>query len=597
MTISEINAKLSVESRIERGSIAMKNKRKQYRILLSAVASIGIIAIFAVCMVKFMPTRERMSPESYFGITGTSEAASALGGTEAVIIVEDHVAQERAVIIDGSAYIDYTLVQRELNSRFHWDASAGLLLFTTPDQIFEIAPNGTTYVVDGQSFDAGYEILKTSSSGMFLSVNFMQQYSDLKFELFDAPARIVVTRGSTERTVATVNRDSAVRYLGGIKSPIIADVTAGQQVKVLEQMENWSQVMTEDGFIGYIKNSRLSDVQNIVTDTYYKGPEYTSITMDGRVNLVWHQINYPEMNANLEQDIAGMTGVNVISPTWYYLSDNEGGVLSYADKSYVDRAHAAGLQVWALISNFSEDVSTTTLLASRTARQTVQNYLISQALELGFDGINIDFEGIAQEAGYDYVQFMRELSILCRKNQIVLSVDVPVPMDFSKHYNRAELGVVCDYVIMMGYDEHYAGSEVAGSVASMDFEITGIQNMLSEMPKEKLISAIPFYSRLWYTRTLEDGSTEVTSEVMTMEGAEQIIAQQGVQTVYDESTGQQYAEWTDAEGRLCQIWLEDDNSVAARAALVKEYDLAGIAAWVLGNEKDSVWAIISNAIA
>ena len=581
---------------MKRGGTAMNKRRRQYRVLAGLIAGIGVIAILAVCIIKFMPTRERIAPEEYFGLTGTGEAANALGGTEAAVVVEDHLAQERAVIIDGSAYVDYTLVQRDLNSRFHWDASAGLLLFTTPDQIFEISPDGTSYTVDGQSFDAGYEILKTSPSGMFLSVNFMQQYSDLKFEVFDAPSRVVVTRGSTERTVATVQKDSAVRRLGGIKSPIITDVTEGTQVRVLDQMEEWSQIMTADGYIGYIKNSRLSDTETVMTETFYQGPEYTSMSLGERVNLVWHQINYPEMNADLKKDISGMSGVNVISPTWYYLSDNEGGVLSYADASYVKRAHKKGLQVWALISNFSEDVSTTALLASRTARQNVQNYLISQAQELGFDGINIDFEGIAQEAGYDYVQFLRELSILCRKNQIILSVDVPVPMDFSKHYNRAELGAVCDYVIMMGYDEHYAGSEVAGSVASMDFEITGIENMLGEVPKEKLVSAIPFYSRIWYTKTLEDGSTEVTSEAVSMEYAEQVVAEQGAEKVYDASTGQQYAEWTDQEGRLCQIWLEDEDSVRARAALIKQYDLAGIAAWVLGNEKDSVWAVISEEI-
>lgn len=574
----------------------MNKRRKQYRFLVALVAGIGVIAILAVCVIKFMPTRHRIAPEDYFGLTGTSEAASALGGTEAAVIVEDHLVQERAVIIDGSAYIDYTLVQRELNSRFHWDASAGLLLFTTPDQLFEIAPNGTSYTTDGQSFDAGYEILKTTSSGMFLSVNFMQQYSNLKFDVFDSPSRIVVTRGSVQYTAANVKKDSAVRYLGGIKSPIITDVTAGSQVRVLEQMENWSQIMTADGYIGYIKNNRLSDIETITTETFYQEPQYTSISLGEKVNLVWHQINYPEMNSDLKKDISGMSGVNVISPTWYYLSDNEGGVLSYADASYVKRAHKKGLQVWALISNFSEDVSTTALLASRTARQNVQNYLISQALELGFDGINIDFEGIAQEAGYDYVQFMRELSILCRKNQIVLSVDVPVPMDFSKHYNRAELGVVCDYVIMMGYDEHYAGSEVAGSVASMDFERTGIENMLSEMPKEKLVSAIPFYSRIWYTATNEDGSTTVTSEAVSMDYAEQTVAQQGAEKVFDASTGQQYAEWTDDQGRLCQIWLEDEESVRARALLVKEFELAGIAEWVLGNERDTVWPIISESI-
>lgn len=574
----------------------MNKRRRQYRFLAALIAGIGVIAILAVCVIKFMPTRQRMMPEDYFGLTGTSEAASALGGTEAAVIVEDHLAQERAVIIDGSAYIDYTLVQRELNSRFHWDASAGLLLFTTPDQLFEIAPNGTSYTTDGQSFDAGYEILKTTSSGLFLSVNFMQQYSNLKFDIYDSPSRIVVTRGSVQQTAATVKRDSAVRYLGGIKSPIITDVSAGSQVRVLEQMENWSQVMTSDGYIGYIKNNRLSDIQTITTDTFYQEPQYTNISLDEKVNLVWHQINYPEMNSDLKKDISDMSGVNVISPTWYYLSDNEGGVLSYADASYVKRAHKKGLQVWALISNFSEDVSTTALLASRTARQNVQNYLISQALELGFDGINIDFEGIAQEAGYDYVQFMRELSILCRKNQIILSVDVPVPMDFSKHYNRRELGVVCDYVIMMGYDEHYAGSEVAGSVASMDFERTGIENMLSEVPKEKLVSAIPFYSRIWYTATNEDGSTTVTSEAVSMDYAEQTVAQQGAEKVFDASTGQQYAEWTDDQGRLCQIWLEDEESVRARALLVKEFELAGIAEWVLGNERPAVWPIISESI-
>jgi spore germination protein YaaH len=320
------------------------------------------------------------------------------------------------------------------------------------------------------------------------------------------------------------------------------------------------------------------------------------MTQEERVNLVWHQIDYQGMNDNLENDLTDVTGINVISPTWYYLSDNQGGVESFADASYVERAHEAGLQVWALINNFGAEVSTGSILATRSARQNIQNYLVNQALELGFDGINIDFEGIAQESGYDYVQFMRELSILCRKNQIVLSVDVPVPMEYSRHYDREELGIVCDYVIMMGYDEHYYGSETAGSVASMNFEITGIQNMLTEVTPKKLISAIPFYSRIWYTGTNEDGSTTVTSELVTMDDAQQVLADLGVTSSYDETTGQQYAEWTAEDGRLCQIWLETDDSIASRAALVSEYDLGGIAAWVLGSQDDSVWEIISAEI-
>lgn len=557
------------------------------RLLAAVIAGLGILAILVVCLIKYVPTGKHMSDEDYFGILGENEAA---------VIVQDHIAQERALILDGSVYIDYTLVQRELNPRFHWDASAGLLLFTTAEQIFEFAPNETAYTVDGENFDAGYEVLKTTSAGMFLSANFMQQYSDLKCEVFDAPPRVMVTPGSKEIVTARVRHGSAVRYQGGIKSPILTKVESGTTVTVLDQMKKWSQIVTPDGYIGYVRNRCLSsDLETVVTETYYRG-EYPSIHREGRVNLVWHQIDYPEMNAELEEDIAAMSGVNVISPTWYFLSDSEGGIESFADASYLKKAHDAGLQVWALISNFSENVSTTALLASRQARQKVQNYLVAQALEIGFDGINIDFEGISQEAGYDYAQFMRELSILCRKNQIILSVDVPVPMDFSRHYHRDELGAVCDYVVVMGYDEHYAGSDIAGSVASMDFEITGIENMLLEVPKEKLISGIPFYSRLWYTQTLEDGTQQVTSEAVSMARAAQLPADHGVTSVYDESTGQQYAEWTDEQGRFCQIWLEDEASVAARASLVSQYDLGGIAAWVLGSETDNIWPVIQENI-
>ena len=563
------------------------NVKKKFQILAGVIALIGMLAILFVCIRKYMPSSQRMSSEEYFG---------QLGETEAAVVVEDHIAQEHAQVYDGNVYIDYTLVQNELNSRFYWDASVGLLLFTTPTQVFEIAPNTSAYTIDGESFDAGYDILHTTSAGMYLSMTFLQQYSDLNCQVYETPKRVVITYGSEEVTTARIKKDTVVRYQGGIKSPIVTDVTEDSEVTVLEQMDSWSKVLTADGYIGYVKNKQLADVTQTTRETVYAGPEYTSIHLDEKVNLVWHQIDYQEMNSQFAEDTADITGVNVISPNWYFLADSAGEITSFADADYVKAAHKKNMQVWALISNFSADVDSTTLLASRAARQKVQNYLIGQAQEIGFDGINIDFEGIAQEAGCDYVQFIRELSILCRKNGIILSVDVPVPMDFSKYYNREELGNVCDYVIMMGYDEHYAGSDIVGSVASMDFEETGIQNMLTEVSKDKLISAIPFYTRLWYTETLADGTTNVTSEAYSMDNIEALLTEKGVTAAYDESTGQQYAEWTDSDGKFCQVWLEDENSIAARAALVSKYELSGIAEWVLGREQSWVWEVISKNI-
>ena len=563
------------------------NVNRKFQILAGAIALIGMLAILFVCIRKYMPSSQRMSSEEYFG---------QLGETEAAVVVEDHIAQEHAQIYDGNVYIDYTLVQNELNSRFYWDASVGLLLFTTPTQTFEIAPNTSAYTIDGESFDAGYDILHTTSAGMYLSMTFLQQYSDLNCQVYETPKRVVITYGSEEVTTARIRKDTVVRYQGGIKSPILTDVTEDSEVTVLEQMDSWSKVLTADGYIGYVKNNQLTDITQTTRETVYAGPEYTSIHLNEKVNLVWNQIDYAEMNNQFADDTADVTGVNVISPTWYFLADSTGEITSFASADYVKAAHKKNMQVWALISNFSADVNSTTLLASREARQKVQNYLIEQAQEIGFDGINIDFEGIAQEAGNDYVQFIRELSILCRKNGIILSVDVPVPMDFSKYYNRKELGNVCDYVIMMGYDEHYAGSDIVGSVASMSFEETGIQNMLTEVSKDKLISAIPFYTRLWYTETLSDGTTNVTSEAYSMDNIEALLTENGVTSTYDESTGQQYAEWTDSEGKFCQVWLEDENSIAARAALISQYELSGIAEWVLGREQSWVWDIISQNI-
>lgn len=567
----------------------MKKKKQvpaaRIAVVLAFVCAAGLLLF---CWKRFMPTSKRMSADEYFGSLAEGEAA---------VSVEDRVADERAVWIDDRLYVDYSLVRTELNPRFHWDASVGLMLFTTAEEIFEIPVNSSSYTEGGEAKDAGYEIVKQDTDKMYLAMEFLQQHSDFTYEILEEPSRIAVEFGGVTVTEATMKKDSAVRYQGGIKSPILTQAKKGTRVTVLEQMEKWSKVRTTDGYFGYVQNKRLTDIAEVERPSVYTGPAYTCMSVDGKLNLVWHQIDYAGMNENLASDTGAISGVNVISPTWYFLTDNAGSVGSFADVSYVEQAHAAGLQVWALIRNFGEGVDTTQILASRAARQKIQEYLVAQADEIGFDGINIDFEGIMEEAAYDYVQFMRELSILCRKKGLVLSVDVPVPMDFSSYYDREELGVVCDYVIMMGYDEHYAGSDIVGSVASLDFERNGIRNMLSEVPKEKVVSAIPFYTRLWYTETLADGSTSVTSESLGMAGAWQVLEENGVQAVWDEDAEQPYGEWIDAQGRLCQIWLEDDSTVAERAALVSENDLGGIAAWVLGQEMDYVWSVISENIA
>ena len=357
-------------------------------------------------------------------------------------------------------------------------------------------------------------------------------------------------------------------------------------------MEDWTGVLTQDGYFGYIKNDRLVDERTETVQREFEEPEYTSVAKDYKINLVWHVISNTDANYNIIYDIASIKGVNTISPTWFSIVSNDGTLSSLADADYVDTAHRNDMEVWALVDNFSSEIDTTTVLKSTESRTKMENSLIASAIEYGFDGINVDFESIPEEAADGYIQFIRELSVKCRKNGLVLSVDVPVPMSFNEHYNRAELGTVCDYVIVMGYDEHYDGSEEAGSVASLAFENQGILDMRKDVPAEKLISAIPFYTRLWNTKTNADGTATVTSEVYGMEGGQQVLENNNVEASWDETTGQNYAQFEGDDGSLYQIWLEDDKSIEEKMSRVKDYGLAGVAGWRLGLETDSVWDII-----
>ena len=132
-------------------------------------------------------------------------------------------------------------------------------------------------------------------------------------------------------------------------------------------------------------------------------------------------------NANIASVIEGTSGLTTISPTWFSIQDTSGNLSSLADSDYVNTAHQAGLEVWGLIDNFTNQVDTLAVLSNTQSRANMISQLITQALNTGLDGINVDFEQITEEMSDHYIQFVRELSVECRKNGLVLSVDNYVP--------------------------------------------------------------------------------------------------------------------------------------------------------------------------
>ena len=558
----------------------MKRRISPVLLVLILIVLVAAAGIGTALIRRYMPSGEKMDGSEYFSLNDSSETA---------LVVNRELKEEKAKIIDGRYYIENTVVGEYINGRFYWDEKNQVMLYTLPTEMFQISPDTTEYQTSQGVQSTDYVILRREGDSCYLDLEFIQQYTDMEYQTYDDPARLVIRTEWNEETMVTALKDSQIRQKGGIKSIIVDEIEEGEQLYLLDQMDNWSQVATEDGYTGYIRNEDISEPEQVMFSHESTQPEYTSIQKDYKINLAWHQMTTADGNATLAEMVAGSQGINTISPTWFSIADNSGNITSLASADYVNQAHSMGMEVWALIDNFSTEVDTLAVLSDTQARANIINQLMAQADAVGLDGINVDFESITEEQGPHYVQFIREISIACRNRGLVLSIDNPVPMPYSTHYNRREQGIVADYVINMGYDEHHSGDTEAGSVASLGFVRQSIEDTLQEVPAEKVINAIPFYTRLWKEPY---GGGNLTSEVLGMDGASSFISENGMDVYWDSEAGQNVA-MLDGEDGLYSIWVEDEQSIEEKMKLVQEYQLAGVAAWKLGFERDSVWPIIA----
>lgn len=543
---------------------------KKYKPVIAVAVLVILVAILGIVthvVMKYIPSSEKMDLNEYYGEMADGEIALVIG-TEKL--------EERGLVDGDRVYLPLDVVNTYLNQRYYWDSANQQILYATPSELTSVSA----------SSEAGDKVW-VKDDKVYLNLTYVQEFTDLDAYITKDPYRIAIQYKFKNVKTVTVKKNTSIRYRGGIKSAILTSVKKGTKLRLIEELENWDQVATDDGYIGYIDKKKVGEAEKTKFERSFKKEEYSYLTMDSKVNMVWHQVTSTDANAYFADATANMTGVNVISPTWFYLTDTSGNIASIASADYVSKAHEKGLQVWGLIDNFTQEVSTTETLSSTAARQNIISQLIQAAQDVGMDGINVDFESLSEDVGTHFLEFLRELSIECHKNNLVLSVDNPVPEDFTSHYDRAEQGRVVDYVIIMGYDEHYVGSE-AGSVASLPWVEQGIQDTLKEVPAKRVINAIPFYTRLWRTT-----GGNVTSEAIGMDQAQQTIADNNVETYWDKTTSQNYGKY-DIDNSTYQIWLEDAQSVAEKVKLVSKYDLAGVSAWKLGFENNGIWQVISD---
>ncbi|MCD7923107.1 MAG: glycosyl hydrolase family 18 protein [Clostridiales bacterium] len=626
--------------------VRKRRKQRKQRIILIVAVVVLVVLIAGITSLKtimkqYVPSSDTTDYASFYGLESEEDV---------LLTIDNEVLEATGLLMDDEVYIPYDVLHTYLNARFYWDETEQILRYTLPEGIVSVETETTAYTVAKESRSADAVIVHMEGDEMYLSLSFIEQYTDIRSDFYEEPNRLVISDEWGEVEYVTVKRASELRELGGVKSSILTELEKGDRVIVIEKMDDWTEVCTEDGFVGYIQNKALGDAQTELYESDFEEPEFTLIARDFTINMAWHQVTSQEANANVSSVIASATGLNVISPTWFYLNDDEGGIASLASSDYVTYCHQQGIEVWALVSNLENDeVDTTQVLSVSSSRDTLVNNLVSEAIKYDLDGINVDFESLEGEAGAAFLQFIRELSLKCKNNGIVLSVDNYAPASYNEFYGRDEQAVFADYIVLMAYDEHYNGSEEAGSVASLSFVTQAVADTLEEVPAEQVILGIPFYTRLWkltpnetdtdtdsgtsetdddeandgtaadteYDTTAdEDNTTEsdgtaadednesesdgtadseesytLTSEALGMSEAESRVAANGATYQWLEDCGQYYAEY-EYGGSTYKIWMEDQNSIEKKLEVMQSNGLAGAAFWKLGFEKNTVWDTI-----
>ena len=561
-------------------------KAVPYLITIILILVVGGV-FFKLYYDHYMYTNERQDLDAYYGVQDEDDFP---------VIYENLVSDMHARRFDGACYMDLETVRSLLNSRFYYGTEDNVLIYCLPEEKFVARAGEKSWESDVSGVtQESYAPLVLDGDTVYVALDYVKKFTNIYYAAYEGPNRVVLRNAWGTEKMATVRGSTNMRTLGGVKAPIIAAVEEGTEVLVLEELDDWTRIETADGYYGYVESKYLSEVREQemepVTDVPEYVPQYRSL--DGKACIAWNLTYFADSNVEIDGMLKGTKAINVLAPTWFTLSSEDGNINVKASRTYVKKAHENGMQVWGVLDNFQNDdlFVYTRFLNSLEGRQKVIRTLIEEAQNFDLDGINVDIEGLAEPTDvYDFIEFVREICIACRRAGLYISVNNYVPYNYNDHYDLEEQASFADYVIIMGYDEHTVGSQEAGSVASIGYVEYGIQEALKDVPAERLINGIPFYTIGWAT----EGGT-VSGRTLDMAEAKVFMKDHDMKKEWNSTAGQNYAE-KESGSKLYQIWLEDKKSISTKLDLMKENGLAGVAVWRLGLETNDVWDVIDDYV-
>ena len=569
------------------------NRRKKtviprgYIYIAAGLVAILLIVGIVISIVRYAPTKEHMELSEYFNLVLDNQAAVILDGE--YLEVEDGDDHVFAIYDNDEVYLELDFVKDNLDDGYVYDSEEITLRYATDTEVYTAWVGSSSYTVDKSSNSLDKNIVIAQDETVYIAADYLKLLTDFQYTYYSDPSRVVIWSAGTEVSTASAKGKSQIRKLNGPKSLILEDVEKGEEIYVIRDTGKWSFVISENGVMGYMRNNKIGTQTTSYIEETLEARNYEHISFDGEICLAWHQVTSTSANADIASVLADAGNINVISPTWFYLNNNNGGIADIASKSYVEYCHSNGVQVWGLVSNLEDSsVDTTSVLNTTSSRDALVNNLLAAAITYGLDGINIDIEELSGSAADGYIEFIKELSIKCEKNDIILSVDNYVPSGSSACYNRSEQAKYADYVIIMAYDEHYASDDEAGSVASIEWVEDGVVDTLQEVPAEQIILGMPFYCRVWQ----QDANGQISSSAYGMDAIQSYLAANNATTSWSDECGQYYAEFSKDDSTY-MIWVEDESSIEEKLKVMDNYALAGGAFWKLGFDSDAVWNIIA----
>ncbi len=508
------------------------------------------------------------------------------------LVIEDEVIDDGVSpkMIDDKILLPFETIKKYIDENINWDRELHKLNITTKDRVIRMKTDSLEAFVNNKPVSLEIPVMEENGE-VFVPLEFLCDFYGIELIYLEENNVILVdSKNKIRQTAAPLDTEAVVRKGMSIRQPILkkfGDIDAENTMTVFEEYDKWYKVRTSDGMIGYIEK-RFVVVKLQLLSQIPPEPEPKEVWKpeNGKINMAWDYTYGTTVKLSARKKIEGL---DVISPTWFQVTGEDGTIKNRADAKYVEWAHNNGYKVWALFSNsFGDAEKSGNFLRNTDARDNAIRQILAFASLYGLDGINLDFENLLDSDKDALTQFVREITPLLREQGLIVSIDI----NTLRCYDRQALGEIVDYVALMAYDQHWSGGDTAGSVSEVDWADRTVNTFLKSIPPEKLILGVPFYTRLWKLTPAENGKTELTSQALSMEAAKKQVDDNNAAVVWEEEHGQFYAEYK-KEGSTYKVWLEDINSLNLRTSLVHKYKLAGAAAWRLDFETPDVWSAIT----